>query len=120
MKFRSHRESLAMNGRKLRHIDRRLTEEERARHEAIRASALQDIPPKQGVGQPPSPPGIATRIRETRESQGLTWYALAKRASISDQAVIRDIEQGRDIKLSDLEAIAAALGLRLELVEQIA
>jgi hypothetical protein len=27
---------------------------------------------------PESPPGIPTQIRRARESQGLTWYALAK------------------------------------------
>jgi hypothetical protein len=51
------------------------------------------------------------------EAQGLTWYALAQRAAIPNQATIRDIEQGRDVKLSNLQAVATALGLELELVE---
>jgi hypothetical protein len=42
---------------------------------------------------------------------------LAQRASIPNQGTIRDIEQGNDVKLSNLQAVAAALGLELELVE---
>jgi hypothetical protein len=103
--------TIPMDTKKLKHVDRRLTEEERARHAKIREAAVQDIPPKQGVGQAPSPPGIPARIRQAREAQGLIWYALAKLAGISNQAVIRDIEQGKDVRLSDLECVAPALGL---------
>jgi DNA-binding XRE family transcriptional regulator len=109
-----------MNAKKLKHVERRLTDEERARHAKIREVAVQDIPPKQGVGQAPSPPGIPAEIRQAREAQGLTWFALAKLAGIPNQAAIRDIEQGKDVKLSDLESVAAALGLKLALVEQLA
>jgi transcriptional regulator with XRE-family HTH domain len=56
-------------------------------------------------------------IRAAREAQGLTWYALAKRAGIPNPNTVRDIEYGRDTKLSSVEAVAEALGLRLELVE---
>jgi DNA-binding XRE family transcriptional regulator len=108
---------MPMSEKKLKHMERRLTEEERARHAKIREAAVQDIPPKPGVGPAPSPPGIAARIRQAREAQGLTWYALAKRAGISNQAAIREIEQGKDVKLSELQCVAAALGLKLELVE---
>jgi DNA-binding XRE family transcriptional regulator len=106
--------------KKLRHVNRRLTEEERARHAQIRAEILRDVPPKPGTGRKPAPPGIPTKIRQARESQGLTWYALAKMAGIPNQGTIRDIEQGKDVKLSNLEAVAAALGLKLDLVEQAA
>ncbi len=37
--------------------------------------------------------------------------------AIPNQATIRDIEQGKDVKLSNLQAVASALGLELELVE---
>jgi DNA-binding XRE family transcriptional regulator len=111
---------MAMSERPLKHINRRLTEEERARHSQIRAAAMQDIPPKAGIGRKPSPPGIPARIRQAREAQGLTWYALAKAAGIPNQATIRDIEQGKDVKLSNLEAVAAVLGLRVALIEQFA
>jgi transcriptional regulator with XRE-family HTH domain len=53
-----------------------------------------------------------------REARGLEWYALAKLAGILDQGTIPDIEQGKDVKLSNLQAVAEALGMRLELVEQ--
>ncbi len=100
----------------LKHVNRRLTDEERARHAKIRAAAMQDFPPKTPARRK-TPPGIPARIRQARQSQGLTWYALARRAGIANQATIRDVEQGKDVKLSNLQAIAAALGLELELVE---
>jgi ribosome-binding protein aMBF1 (putative translation factor) len=105
---------------KLKHVNRRLTPAERARHAQIIAAAMKDIPPKPGVRRKPAPPGIPTRIRQAREEQGLTWYALAKKARIPNQATIRDIEQGKDVKFSNLQAVAAALGLTVELVEQVA
>jgi DNA-binding XRE family transcriptional regulator len=106
-----------MAKKKLQHINRRLTDEERARDTRIREAAMKDFPPKPGSGREPSPPGIPSRIRQAREAQGLTWYALAKQAGIPNQATIRDIEQGKDVKLSNVQAVAAALGLELELVE---
>jgi ribosome-binding protein aMBF1 (putative translation factor) len=109
-----------MATKKLKHVNRRLTDEERARHAQIREAAMRDIPPKAGVGRVPAPPGIPGRIRQAREAQGLTWYALAKLARIPNQATIRDIEQGKDVRLSDLKSVAAALGLKLELIEQVA
>lgn len=108
-----------MTKSKLKHVTRRLTDEERARHAQIRAAALKDIPPKAGARRKPSPPGIPARIRAARESRDLTWYALAKIAEV-DQGTIRDIEQGKDAKLADVQTVAAALGLKLELVEQVA
>lgn len=109
-----------MDPKELTHVNRRLTDEERARHAKIREAAIQDFPPKVHVQQPPSPSSIPARIREAREARRLTWYALAELAGLSDQAAIRDIEQGKDVKLSDLQRVVAALGLQLELVEQVA
>lgn len=106
-----------MAKKKLEHINRRLSAKERARDERIREAVMKDFPPKSGTGRKPAPPGIPARVRQARESQGLTWYALAKRAAIPNQSTIRDIEQGKDVKLSNLQAVAAALGLELELVE---
>ncbi len=37
--------------------------------------------------------------------------------AIPNQATIRDIEQGKDVKLSNQQAVASAMGLELELVE---
>jgi DNA-binding XRE family transcriptional regulator len=109
-----------MSKNKLNHVNRRLTAEERARHAEIIAAALEEMPPKAVARRKASPPGIPTKIRQAREARGLTWYALAKAAGVPNQATIRDIEQGRDVKFSSLEAVAAALGLTLELVEQVA
>ena len=106
-----------MAKKKLQHINRRLTDQERVRDARIREAAMLDFPPKRGTGRKPALPGIPARVRQAREAQGLTWYALAKRADIPNQATIRDIEQGKDVKLSNLQAVAAALGLELELVE---
>jgi DNA-binding transcriptional regulator YiaG len=100
----------------LKHISRRLTDEERARHAQIRAAVEQEFPPKRNSARKRSPPGIPTEIRQAREAQELTWYALAKLAGIANQATVRDIEQGKDVKLSNLQAVAAALGLKIELV----
>jgi ribosome-binding protein aMBF1 (putative translation factor) len=106
-----------MAKRNLQHVNRRLSAEERARHAEICDAAMKDFPPKTGARRKSSPPGIPARIRHAREAQGLTWYALAQRAAIPNQATIRDIEQGKDVKLSNLQAVAAALGLELELVK---
>jgi DNA-binding XRE family transcriptional regulator len=109
-----------MSKKRLEHLNRRLTDDERRRHAQIRESALQDIPPKAGSARKAAPPGIPAKIRQAREARGLTWYALAKAAGIPNQATIRDIEQGKDVKLSNLQAVAAVLGLKLEIIEQVA
>ncbi|HEV3146742.1 MAG TPA: helix-turn-helix transcriptional regulator [Gemmataceae bacterium] len=109
-----------MINRKLKHINRRVSDTERARHAKVIAAAMRDIPQKPGSGRKPSPPGIPTKIRQAREARGLTWYALAKVAGIPNQATIRDIELGKDVKFSNLQAVANALGLSLQLVEKVA
>ena len=103
---------------RLKHINRKLTDEERDRHAEIRAAVMQEFPPKSATARKSSPAGIPARIRQAREARGLTWYALAKAAGIPNQATIRDIEQGKDVKISNLQSVAAVLGLQLELVEQ--
>jgi len=80
---------------------------------------MRDIPPKQSAKREASPTGIPAQIRQAREARGLTWYALAKLAGIPNQGTIRDIEQGKDVRLSNLQAVASALGLQLELVEHV-
>lgn len=98
----------------LTHVNRQLTPAERARHAAIRAAAEKEFPPK-AVRRQSAPAGIPAQIQAARKARGLTWYALAKRAGVPNQATIRDIEQGKDVKLSNLQAVAAALGLEVEL-----
>ena len=79
---------------------------------------MQEFPPVEGAGRRESPPGIRARIRQVREARGLTWYALAKLAGIPNANTVRDIEYGRDAQLSTVQAVARALGLRLELMEE--
>ncbi len=107
-----------MTEKKFKRIVRPATAEERERHAAIREAIAQEFPPAQGGGRPEAPPGIPVRIRQAREARGLTWYALAKLAGIPNANTVRDIEYGRDAQLSTVEAVAHALGLRLELKEE--
>lgn len=92
--------------------------EELRRLDEIRAQAKKDFPPRDPPRLQLAQDGIGAEIRAARESRGLTWYALAKLANVPNSTTIRDIEYGRDAKLSNVQAIAAALGLKLELVEQ--
>ncbi len=104
--------------KKLQAIERRLTADERRRFAEIRRAAAKDFPPK--TPRRAAAPGIPAAIRAAREAQGLTWYALAQKAGVPNQATIRDIEQGKDVKVSNLRAVAGALGLELELVPAVA
>jgi hypothetical protein len=104
-----------MSERKLKHVKRLLTPEERARHAKIREEIVEEIPPQPAASKRRSPPGIPSQIRQAREARRLTWYALARLAGVPNQATIRDIELGKDVKLSNLQAVAEALGLSLEL-----
>lgn len=107
-----------MAEKKFKRIVRPATTEERERHAAIRQAIVQEFPPAAGSGRLESPPGLPARIREAREARGLTWYALAKLAGIPNANTVRDIEYGRDAQLSTVQAIAHALGLRLDLIEE--
>jgi ribosome-binding protein aMBF1 (putative translation factor) len=94
---------------------RKLTASEKAKHEGIRRKVQTEFPPKAKPVNAPLRGTLAHALREAREAQGLTWYALAKAAGIPNSGTIRDIESGKDAKLSNLEAIAKVLGLKLEL-----
>ncbi len=88
--------------------------------EKIRDLAQRDYPSSQRARRRASLPTstIAAKLRRSRKAQGLTWYAVAKAAGIPNPNTVRDIEQGaRDARLSNIEAIAEALGLTLELTE---
>jgi len=107
-----------MTAKKFKRIVRPSTAEERKRHAEIREKVMQEFPPSPGAGRKDSPPGIPAEIRRAREAKGLTWYAVAKLAGIPNPNTVRDIEYGRDAQLSNVQAVAKALGLRLELVEE--
>lgn len=48
---------------------------------------------------------------------GLTYEAVAKEAGLPNANIVKDVEYGRNAELPSMEAIAQALGLKLELVE---
>ncbi len=108
-----------MGEKKIKRILRAATPEEQERHTAIREQILEEFPPGEEAPREESPPGIPTQVRQARQARGLSWYGLAKLAGIPNSNTIRDIEYGRDAQLSTLQAVARALGLRLELVEEI-
>jgi hypothetical protein len=94
----------------------RVSTAESERLNRIREQAMQDFPPDPDRPRPASE-GIGAKLRAARERQGLTWYAVAKAAGIPNPATVRDIEYGRDTKLSSIEAVTKALGLKLDLVK---
>lgn len=102
----------------MKRIVRPATSDERKRHAEARAKIMQEFPPAAAAGPKPSPPGLPAQIRAAREAKGLTWYAVAKLAGIPNPSTVRDIEYGRDAQLSNVQAVAKVLGLRLELVEE--
>jgi ribosome-binding protein aMBF1 (putative translation factor) len=103
--------------KKLEHIHRRFTDEERRRAVTIREGAEQDFPPK-SVAEEAPPPGIPSQIEAARKRRGMTRYELGQTANVAS-TVVRAIEQGEDVPLSQLRAVAAALRLNIELVEQV-
>jgi hypothetical protein len=107
-----------MTEKKLKRILRPATAEERKRHAEIRQKVAQEYPPTDDAAGRESPPGIPTQIRQARQARSLTWHAVAELAGIGDSRTVRDIELGKDAQISDLQAVAKALGLRLELVEE--
>ena len=106
-----------MAKKNIQRIIRPATAEERNRHATIRQQVMQEFPPAPGARHAAAPPGIPEQIRRAREAKRLTWYAVAKLAGIPNSSTVRDIEYGRDSQLSNVEAVAKVLGLRLELVE---
>jgi len=76
----------------MQHINRKLTPAERRRHAQIREEAQRDFPPTRSAPKKGATDGLPAAIRKARIRQGLTWYALAQKAGIPNQATIRDIE----------------------------
>jgi DNA-binding XRE family transcriptional regulator len=101
---------------RLTHIERPMTKEEREQAATIREGARKDFPPKE-TPERPIPPGIPRRIHDARKERGVTRYELGKIAGVPSTAV-RAIEEGDDVPMSQFRAVAAALGLTIELVEQ--
>lgn len=92
-----------------------ISSERLERLEEVRQKVREEFPPLESPKLRPATSGIAARLREAREAQGFTWYAVAKRAGIPNPSTVRDIEYGRATKLSNIQAVAEALGMSLEL-----
>jgi DNA-binding phage protein len=105
-----------MTKTKSERIIRPLTAEEKARHAQIREQVMQEFPPAEKKQQPLNA-AIAADLRRARKARGLTYEAVAKEAGLPNANVVKDVEYGRNTELANLEAIAKALGLKLELVE---
>ena len=99
----------------IRKDGRKLSEADVKRYGKLREKIQKEFPPKARQATKPDPGSIAERLRTARMAQGLTWYAVAKAAGIPNSGTIRDMEAGADAKLSNVQAVAAVLGLRLEL-----
>ena len=97
-------------------ITKQFTSEEKAKYAEIRRKVKIEFPPVEPKLKP-AKDGIGAQIRKARQAQKLTWYAVAKAAGIPHPGTVRDLECGRDVHLSNLQAVAQALGLRIELVE---
>jgi ribosome-binding protein aMBF1 (putative translation factor) len=94
------------------------SDHERQRLSEAREKVTEEYPPRDPPRLQPVTGGIGAQVRAAREARGLTWYSLAEKAGISNASVIRDLEYGREVTLANTEAVVAALGLKLELVEQ--
>ena len=104
---------------KFTRISRTLTAEQKKKYDEIRRQAKEDFPPREPPCGPSEKGRIALAIRAARNAQGLTFEQLARRSGVGDADTVRDIEYGADAKLSDVAALAHALGLRLELVAEV-
>jgi ribosome-binding protein aMBF1 (putative translation factor) len=92
----------------------KLSAAEQERLNEIERQAKQDFPPDP---RQPVRTGVAAQIRRERKAQGLSWQAVAEMAGIKDADMVRDIEYGLDAPLSSVEAVAGALGLKLEAIK---
>ena len=98
-------------------LTRQLTPDEKQRHAEVRQQVMKEFPPAKNKKHKPLQNGIVAQLRQARKSQGLTYEAVAAQAGLRSANVVKDVEFGRNKDLADIEAIADALGLRLELVQ---
>src|SRR5712691_5219613 len=77
-------------------------------------------PPRQSVETASTINDLADRLRQLRQRAGLTGTRLAELSGMS-QSKVSKIENGRQLPTAaDIEAIAQALGLKDEVVEELA
>lgn len=97
-------------------IVREATEEERQRHAQVRRDIEAEFPPLRPPREPSVRNRIAAAVRKARIAAGLSPEELAARAGVADAAVVRDLEAGRDVPISAIESVTAAMGLSLQIV----
>jgi ribosome-binding protein aMBF1 (putative translation factor) len=97
-------------------IKRTLSAEEKATHAEVRRKVVDEFRPANQAKHHPAAEGIAGRLRIARKNRGLTYEKLAAEAGLPSANTVKDVEYGRDTDLHHVEAIARALGMRLELV----
>ncbi len=101
---------------KFARTSRQFTAQQKKEYDEVRRRAKEQFPPLEPPHDPPEKTQIALALRDARLARGLTFEQLAKLCGSLDANTVRDVEYGSDAKLSDVAAIAHALGLRLELV----
>jgi len=101
--------------KKFKRVTKTETVADRQRRDKVRAQVVREFPPKQRTAVETAN-SVGQQIRKAREEQGLTWYAVAKAAGVPNSGTVRSIEQGQDAKLSSVQAIAKALGLKIDIV----
>lgn len=97
-------------------IKRPLSVEEKASHAEVRRKVVDEFAPAAQAKHQPAAEGIAARLRVARKNRGLTYERLAGEAGLPSANTVKDVEYGRDTDLNHVDAIARALGMRLELV----
>jgi ribosome-binding protein aMBF1 (putative translation factor) len=102
--------------KKVKRVIRKASAVQRSEHAQVRKQVMQEFPPLDPPRDPSVKNRVAAAIRKARREKGLTWQAVAAKAGIANPNTVRDIEYGRDAKLSNVEAIAHELGLKLEVV----
>jgi hypothetical protein len=103
-------------------IDKRLTQsgpsvETSRRLAKVRKQILAEFPPAANRQLTSPASGLPAQIRAAREKKQMTWYSVANAAGIPHPSTVRDMELGRDVLVSNVEAVAKVLGMQLELVE---
>jgi len=97
-------------------VFRPLTAEEKASQAEVRGRVMKEFPPTQHPKHQPESEGIAAKLRAARKARGLSYEVLATQAGLPGANTVKDVEYGRNTNLHDIESIAHALGMKLELV----
>jgi DNA transposition AAA+ family ATPase len=56
---------------------------------------------------------ISEQLRDAIEGSGLTRYAIAKGAGVDYDALARFLDDGRDMRISNIEKLTAFFGMHL-------